>query len=81
MRTSMFINIQSKETGYYHAIYSKSHVPLLTLPPLYTVFPWTVQYHSYYFIHLLDAQCEGSLFEVLEIEPRPLYALGKRELF
>lgn len=81
MHTSIFINIQTKETGYHHAIYSKSHVPLLTLPPLYTVFHLTVQYHIYYFIHLLDAGYEGPLFEVLEIEPRALYALDKRELF
>lgn len=72
---------KTKETGYHHAVYSKSHVSLLTLPPLYIVFLLTAQYHIYYFIHLLDAGCEGPLFEVLEIEPRALYALGKGELF
>lgn len=64
--------------------YSRSHVPLLTLPPLSTVFHLTVQYHIYCFTDLLDAGCEGivfCLFEVLKIEPRALYALGKGELF
>lgn len=63
---------------------SRSHVPLLTLPPLSTVLHLTVQYHIYCFIDLLDAGCEGlvfCLFEVLEIELRALYALGKVELF
>lgn len=53
--------------------YSRSHEPLLTLPPLSTVLHLTVQYHIYCFIDLLDVGCEGlvfCLFEVLEIELR-----------